>query len=264
MSGIQIIEVAQGSPEWHQARAGAITASMFSVCRERTGELTDQQSQFVRAVQAGTPEKEAAKAAGYKAVPRSEKIEAALRGEQVGDFSDKAKNYAFRLAVERISGEPLDEGFETYAMRRGHELEPEARLAHERRIAMLIEHAGIVLTEDGLFGASADGLINDDGGSEYKCLISPERLRSVIVDQDLSEFMDQVQGCMWLTGRQWWHFVLYCPALRAAGRDLIIHEQRRDDDYIEALEKDLIAFNGLVELYRHQIENANGGITAAA
>lgn len=261
---MKIVEVAQGSLEWHEARAGAITASMFSVCRERTGELTEQQAQYVEAVKAGSPEKEAAQAAGYKSVPRSEKVDAALRGEQVGDFSNAAKDYAFRLAVERISGSPLGEGFETYAMRRGHELEPEARLAHENRISMLIEHAGFVVTDDGLFGASADGLINDDGGSEYKCLIAPDRLRTVIVDQDLSEFMDQVQGCMWLTGRKWWHFVLYCPALKPAGLDLIIHEQKRDDDYIEALEKDLIAFNGLVELYRHQIENANGGITAAA
>ncbi|HAM74182.1 MAG TPA: recombinase [Alcanivorax sp.] len=220
---MKIITVPQGSPEWHQARAGAITASMFATCRQ---------------------------------ILKS--------GKNKGDYSAAAKDYAFRLAVERISGEPLNEGFETYAMRRGHELEPEARLAHEARIEMLIEHAGVVLTDDGLFGASADGLINDDGGSEYKCLIAPERIRSIVVDQDLSEYHDQVQGCMWLTGRKWWHFVLYCPALKPAGLDLIIHEQRRDDDYIEALENDLLAFNGLVELYRHQIENANGRITAAA
>ncbi|AOE60405.1 hypothetical protein QZH45_14320 [Pseudomonas corrugata] len=36
--------------------------------------------------------------------------------------------YAFELAVERIGGAPLDGGFETWQMRRGHELEPEARI----------------------------------------------------------------------------------------------------------------------------------------
>lgn len=209
---MKIVTVPQGSPEWHRARAGVITASMFHIARQRL-----------------------------------------KTGPEAGDYTAAAKAYAFRLAIERISGEPLDEGFETYQMRRGHELEPDARLAHEARIEMLIEHAGVVLTDDGLFGASADGLIDDDGGSEYKCLVAPERIRSIVVDQDLSEYHDQVQGCMWLTGRKWWHFVLYCPALKPAGLDLIIHEQKRDDDYIEALEQDLIQFNQEVERCREAI-----------
>lgn len=177
-------------------------------------------------------------------------------GPSKGDYSAAAKDYAFRLAVERISWQPLDEGFETWAMKRGHELEPDARAAHSARIGKPIERAGIVVSDDERFGASADGLIGGDGGSEYKCLVSPERLREIILGQDVSDFTDQVQGCMWLTGRSWWHFVLFCPALAPAGKELIIHEMQRDDAYIEALERDLLAFDRLVMEYKDGIERS--------
>jgi hypothetical protein len=124
-------------------------------------------------------------------------------GPNKGDFSAAAKDYAFRLAVERISGEPLDEGYQTWAMSRGHELEPAARLAHELAAGVSVKRCGFVLTDDEAFGASADGLIGEDGGSEYKCLIDPARLRQVLIEGDVSDFTDQVQGCLWITGRKY-------------------------------------------------------------
>lgn len=200
-----IVECQQGSPEWHNARAGAITASMFETARKRL-----------------------------------------KSGPNKGEYGSDAKDYAFRVAIERISGQPLDDGFETYQMRRGHELEEAARIAHESETGMLVDLAGFVLTDDRKFGASADGLIDDDGGCEYKCFVAPSKLRSIIVSNDLSGVMDQIQGCLWLTGREWWHFCLYCPALAPAGKELILHHVKRDEEYIAALEQDLIAFERMV------------------
>lgn len=57
---------------------------------------------------------------------------------------------------------------------------------------------------------------------------------------------------MWLTGRVWWDFVMYCPALAPVGRDLYLRRIPRDDAYIEALESDLIDFNRLVEQYKRE------------
>lgn len=203
-----IVECRQGSPEWHTARAGVITASMFSTARKRL-----------------------------------------KSGPNKGEYSEAAKDYAFRVAIERISGQPLDEGFETWQMRRGHELEEEARIAHESKTGLLVDLAGFVLTDDRKYGASADGLIDHDGGCEYKAFVSPEKLRSIIVGGDISEVADQIQGCMWITGRSWWHFCLYCPALAPAGKALTMHHVQRDDDYIETLEQDLIQFEKLVTEY---------------
>ncbi len=205
---MKIIECAQGSPQWHQARAGVITASKFKVARSKL-----------------------------------------KTGKNAGEPTDAAKDYAFNVAIERIGGQPLDEGFTTWQMSRGHELEPEARMEHELATGLVIERAGFVLTDDGIFGGSADGLIGDDGGSEYKCLVSPEKLRDVLLLGDLSDYTDQIQGCLWLTGRAWWHFCLYCPALAPIGRQLYWRHVARDDAYIETLEADLVRFEQLVSEY---------------
>lgn len=168
-----------------------------------------------------------------------------------GDFSAVAKRYAFKLAIERISGELLTEDkYETWEMRRGRELEPEARLAHEQAKGILVEQVGLVKTSDGLFGSSADGFIGDDRGAEYKCFVSPESLMPILLDGDISDCTDQIQGGMWITGRKYWDFVLYCPALKKVGKDLTVFNVARDDDYIEKMEKDLLEFNRLVEGYK--------------
>lgn len=253
---MRIIVCEQGSPEWHQARAGVITASMFKVARQKVGLLTEQQQKYVDAIKRGEPDAVAQELAGYKTkVKPTETMQRAMMGLPIGDFSDVAKNYAFCVAVESIRGMPLDEGFETWAMRRGHELEPAARAEHEAQTGLIVQRAGFVTTDDGVFGASADGLIGHDGGSEYKCLVSPETLRKVILDGDISDYIDQIQGCLWLTGRKWWHFGMYCPALEPMGKQLYLRKVERDEDYIEALERDLIEFKGLVDLYRGRLMN---------
>lgn len=167
-------------------------------------------------------------------------------GPNKGSLSSEAQGYAFRLAVERISGTPLDEGFSTWAMKRGQELEPAARAEVEVALGVFVDEAGFVCTDDLKFGASADGFIDHDGGLEIKCLVDPSRIRDVIMKDDISDFMDQIQGGMWITGRKWWQFALYCPALEKVGLHLWTKRVERDDNYINAMELDLIEFEKLV------------------
>lgn len=208
----QVHECQQGTPEWHAARAGAITASNFHLAMDK-----------------------------------------AQSGKNKGGYKEAAYDYAFRVAAERIAGESLDEGFETWAMRRGHELEVEARSLHALMIEADISPTGVVTTEDAKFGASADGLIGTDGGAEYKCLIDPSKLRRILFDGDIDDFRPQVQGGMWITGRKWWDFVLYCPALRGANMDFHLERIWRDDEYIERMERELVTFDQLVEEYRQRL-----------
>lgn len=240
---------AQGSDAWKRARAGKITGSNFRLVRQRVGALTAQQLRYVEAVRGGMTPQAAAALAGYKSKPTSSGIERALDGLPVGDFSDVAKNYAFRVAIERISGMPLDEGHETWAMERGHELEPVARREHEIRCGVMVETCGLILTDDDVFGCSLDGLIDHDGSAEYKCFIAPERVRAVVIDGDWSEVTDQAQGGLWISGRQWIDLCLYCPALASVGKGLTVQRFQRDEDYIYELERDLLAFKVLVDDY---------------
>ena len=249
------IHAPQGSPEWKKARAGVITASNFKLARSRVGGLTEQQAKYVNAMLGGACEGDALALAGYKARPTADVVKRALDGQSVGEASDGAKALAFRLAVERISGEPLDEGFETWAMTRGHELEPEARAAHEDRVGDMVEEVGFILTDDRLFGASADGFRARRAlGCAYKCFINPEKLRAFHIDNDASEVFEQAQGCMWLTGRKWWHIGLYCPALAPVGRQLWWRPFQRDDAYIEKLKHDLASFKALVDGFEQQLK----------
>lgn len=176
-------------------------------------------------------------------------------GPKKGGFTEAAEDYAFRVAVERISGAPLDEGFSTWAMKRGNELEPEARAWVEVKLGIFVDVAGFVTTDDEKFGASADGFIDKDGGLEIKCLVDPGRIRNVILSDDISEFMDQIQGGMWLTGRKWWQFALFCPALEKIGLQLYTKRVERDDNYINEMELDLLEFERVVSKYEQTLRD---------
>ena len=240
----------QGSEAWKKARAGCITGSNFKMIRAKVNGLDEKQMAYVTAVLAGKSEAEAREIAGYKAPPKSETVARALKGLPVGDFSDVAKNHAFALAIERISGEPLMEGYTGWAAERGHELEPFARIAHMALCGDEVREVGFISTDDGKFGASADGFrLANGNGCEYKCFLDPEKLRTILLDGNLSTVMDQCMGGMWLSGANEWEFGLYCPALKPIGRDFTLHVIQRDDDYIEALEADLWEFEKLVSGY---------------
>lgn len=245
----------QGSPEWFKARAGVTTASMFSTIRAKVGGLDDKQRMYVQHILEGGSSKEAMEVAGYRATPSAAAVSKALELKtlNVGDWSEATKNYAFRLACERIAGCPLADQFETYAMRRGKELEEACRRRHEQDIQLIVDLAGFVTTEDGKFGCSADSLIDPDGGAEYKAFYAPDMVRPIIMDSDWGDVMDQVQGCMWITGRKWWDMCLYLPALHSVEKDFTRRRVLRDDNYIEQLEDDLVAFDRMVTEWELQL-----------
>lgn len=217
-----ILHDEQGSPGWFAGRAGVHTASNFMESRKRM-----------------------------------------KSGAHKGEHSTAAKNMAFKKAVERIKGAACDEDqYETWAMRRGTELEHDARLLHERRKGVFIEQASVILTDDRRFGYSTDGFIGDDGMAEYKCFVDPSKVREIMFADDASDVMDQVQGGMWITGRSWCDFCLYYPDLESIGLNLIVNRIERDDEYIEGLVEDLLAFDTLIENYMDRIQ-ALAGISTA-
>lgn len=248
-------ECPQGSAEWHRARAGVITASMVDMVRKKVDGLTEQQAIYVGAIMRGLTEDQAMAEANYKNKPRAAAIDIALAGGTPGTWSDAAKNYAFKLAIERITGTALgDDEFNPWQAVRGSKLEEEARMEHELAADVQVMQVGFVTTDDGKFGASADGWIEEDGGAEYKCFLTTSKLRPILLDNDTSFVYGQCQMNMALCpGRKWWHFGLYLPDLRVIGRHFTLIPVDRDDAYIEAMWKDLWAFDALVESYKARL-----------
>lgn len=161
--------------------------------------------------------------------------------------SAAAKSYAVRVAIERLGGQPLDDGMDTWAMKRGRELEPAARARHASAIGTAVLTAGFATTDCGKYGASPDGLINDDGMAEYKCLVAPDRIARVVLEDDISEFEDQVQGQMWVWNRKWVDFCVYLPQLSKVGMDLYKRRVLRDDAFIAKMQADLAEFDKIVQ-----------------
>lgn len=203
----------QGSEDWLQARVGACTASRFSDAR---GKLTK-----------------------------------ASKNGAAGDPNGDAIRYAWLIAMETIARKPLDDTFVTYAMRRGRDLEPQARQAYELRTGALIEEVSLILTDDERFGYSADGFRDDDGLIEIKCPLACDKLGQVWEHPETAhlEYIDQINGGLWITGRKYCDLVVYCDWLAPVGKDLFVKRIWRDEAAIEALESDLIGFMRMVDSY---------------
>lgn len=248
---MKFIACPQGTPEWMQARAGAITASMFSTAIAMVGGLTDQQQRYVDAIRAGATEESAAEAGGYKSkVKRTETVERAILGLRVGEPSDASKKYASDLAVERISGKPYGEPIKTWVMERGHEMEAKARMLYEARTGFMAMDGGIFKTDDDWFGYSSDGSIEGtpegDGLMEVKAPVDTQKIVAMWQTGDVSEYIHQMQGGMWITGRKWCDFIMYVPDLASVGKDLFVKRIYRDDDFINDMVEQLMGFRSNV------------------
>ena len=169
-----------------------------------------------------------------------------------GAPSGKQIAYACQVALERVSGAPADMTFENWQMREGHVQEPIARAAYERLTGNLVDEVGAFATDDDLFLYSPDGLIDDDGLLEVKTLFSPERIMTIVGNGDTSDFEDQCMFGLWLTGRQWIDLVVWVPSLE----HMAVKRITRDEDAIEKLESDLMAFARMVKQYETTLRDA--------
>lgn len=185
-----------------------------------------------------------------------------ITGSRFKDCRDKLKNgdpskaclqYAMDKARERCGGKVPDK-FQNFAMREGVAQEPVAKVAYEISTGNLVDEVGFFTTDDGLFGLSPDGLIDADGVLEIKTMVASETLFKAIADGDLTEYMDQCNGYLWLLGRQWVDLVLWAPDMQELGLTMVIHRITRNEEEIEKLEIDLMKFAKLVETYEAKLK----------
>ena len=151
--------------------------------------------------------------------------------------------YMLQLAAERLSGlsQPF---FRNTAMEWGTEHEQEARECYELFSDNTVIEKGLIYLDDSKqIGASPDGLIGENGGIEIKCPNSTTHIEWVLSGKLPSKHKAQVQGCMWVTGRDWWDFATYDPRVN---NSLFIVRVTRDDEYVSKLSESCTAF--LIEL----------------
>ncbi len=173
---MRIIDCVQGEPAWYAARAGIPTASSFS--RLVTNTLKDGE---------------------YK-------------------LSSSLSGYANELAAELFAGKTMDRfDGSTPWMERGRDGEREAAEAYAFITGSTLHEVGFVTTDDGQCGCSPDRLVDEDGGLEIKMLKGENHVEVCGYHKKHGhapvKYTQQVQACLWITGRAWWDQLYWHPDL---------------------------------------------------
>jgi hypothetical protein len=159
-----------------------------------------------------------------------------------GALSTSRQKLLYKLAGERALG-AKEEGYTNGAMQRGIELEPEARALFELITDLEVEEVGLCYYDERKDrSCSPDGhIIKEKEGLEIKCPELQTHVEYLIGNKLPTKYIQQVQGSLYITGLERWHFFSYCPGMKPLH---IIVE--RDEIFIANLSKALDDF--IVEL----------------
>lgn len=194
LSATPQVELIQGSPEWCALRCGKITASCF-------GKLSGKS-------RAG------------------------------GGWSQTAITYMTQVMAERLTGVPQDELQSKY-LAHGNTHEPTARQLYQWHLTHrhALKQVGFVDHPDVAYcGGSPDCLVGDDGVLEIKCPFTVHgHLANIENDgTDNKDYIWQMQGNLWITGRQWCDFVSFHPFVPESLQFHVVRYER-DEDVIEEI-----------------------------
>lgn len=155
------------------------------------------------------------------------------------------ENIAVELALEILTGN-RQESFSNAAMQWGTDTEPQARAAYESYTGKFAEEVGFIDHPTiPMAGCSPDGLV-EDGLIEIKCPNSATHLKTITAGKADSQYIPQIQWQMACTGRAWCDFVSFDPRFPEKHRMAIFRVQR-DQEYINTLEAEVLAFNKEVQ-----------------
>jgi len=184
-------------------------------------------------------------------IPTSSEFSTVMAKGRNGGESLTRKKYLYKLAAERIIGQPVEVWGGNAHTERGHALEPEARALYALMSDADPKRVGFI--RRGPVGCSPDSLIGDDGLLEIKTKLphlQVELLESKVLPP---EHKAQIQGQLWVSGREWTDFFSYWPGLppfqtRVHREPIYIAEmQKAVVDFLAELEALTARINALQE-----------------
>lgn len=187
----------------------------------------------VHDVEQGSPEWFAVRAG----IPTASEFATVMAKGKDGGRSITRDKYMRQLAGEILTGEPAPDGYSNAFMERGKALENEARELFGFILEVEPQRVGFIRNANK--GASPDSLIGSNSGLEIKVAIPAVQIERLERGTLPSEHVAQVQGNMWVSERETWHFVSYCPKLPP-----LILTVSRDDTYLHRLAEAVDRFNG--------------------
>jgi hypothetical protein len=186
----------------------------------------------VVACEQGTPEWFAAR----MGIPTASEFATVMAKGKDGGRSITRDKYMRQLAGEILTEEPAPEGYSNGFMERGKLLEDTARSLFAYLHDVEPETVGFI--RNGKKGASPDSLIGSIAGLEIKTAIPAVQIERLQQNRVPPEYVAQVQGSLWVSERDHWWFMSYCPKLPP-----LIVKATRDELYIKRLSDAVDAFN---------------------
>lgn len=151
-------------------------------------------------------------------------------------------DFIWEKLAERKYQDTDKEDFTTFAMERGAFLEAEARRVYSALVEKPVDEVGLVEDDgefDGWAVCSPDGLVDEDGIIEIKCLSGKYHEQYTNPSSEKFEYIKpeyktQVQYNLFITDRKWCDFVYYHPR-----SSIHVIRIERDEEYIEKIKEAL-------------------------
>ena len=159
--------------------------------------------------------------------------------KEAGVLSETSKTYMNSLIAEVITGEQAI--ITGKALEWGSEYESCARVEYEFGSGVAVKEIGVCIHDNRMIGASPDGFVGADGMIEIKCpYVSANHVKTVI-NGTPAEHMPQIQGNLWINGREWCDFISFDPRVKDENR-LFVERVYRDEAMVKRIESKTLAF----------------------
>lgn len=168
----------------------------------------------------------------------------------IGNCGKGLETYIRSLMAEYFSSVEK-EHFTSRDTERGNELEPIARSVYEFENSVEVQKIGFVEYSE-YVGCSPDGLVDEDGGVEIKCINDPKYFDHLL---DGSKRIDsgyewQCQMNLLITGRKWWDLIYYNPNYQFS---TCVYRIFPDPEKFAALEKGFALGEELIKSIKEKI-----------
>ncbi len=169
------------------------------------------------------------------------------------------KTYVCKKVAEKLQGRPLiDLSASSFMLEQGMIIEEEARPWYALEYDKKISQVGFITTDDGRFGCSPDGLIDEPVGIlqgefcglEIKSPSAHTHVKYLVNGVLPKEYVAQVYGSMFATGFKRWIFVSY-----RRGFPALVLEIYRDEKAMSAIASAIDSFHSEFDSAMERISN---------
>jgi len=201
-------DVEQNTDDWFLLRAGKLTSSNMGKVMANSTEYSVLSISKAEGFAIANNKTKSVLKPRYETKVDAESALAEIKKKDLKKaFGDLAKKYAVSIAIEQITGTPIESSYTNDDMERGHEQEPIARMLYEEQNFCDVTNGGFF--ESDFVGCSPDGMVGDDGVIEIKSVIGSVHYANVKRQSFDPSYKWQLIGNLYFTGRDWMDFVSY-------------------------------------------------------